>query len=95
MQKELDSSQRRTSTFEKVGKQRLYYVSYVGNIGTQNIFDEGMIMEGAYGHMNHPFDTEMNLTFGDLKTIISKSSRRNIRVYKRENRWTGISNLIS
>ena len=33
-----------------------------------------MIMEGgAYGHMNHPFDTEMNLTFGDLKTIISNA----------------------
>ena len=31
-----------------------------------------MIMEGgAYGHMNHPF--EMNLTFGDLKTIISNA----------------------
>ena len=25
---------------------------------------------GAYGHMNHPFDIEMNLTFGDLKQII-------------------------
>jgi len=34
--------------------------------------DEGMLMEGgAYGHMAHPFDTEMNLTFGDLKQIIS------------------------
>jgi len=33
--------------------------------------DEGMLMEGgAYGHMAHPFDTEMNLTFGDLKQII-------------------------
>ena len=38
------------------------------------LLSEGMIMEGgAYGHMNHPFDTEMNLTFGDLKTIISKA----------------------
>ena len=27
-----------------------------------------IIMEGgAYGHMNHPFDISMNLTFGDLK----------------------------
>ena len=25
---------------------------------------------GAYGHMNHPFDIKMNLTFGDLKQII-------------------------
>ena len=30
-----------------------------------------MITEGgAYGHMAHPFDLEINLTFGDLKTII-------------------------
>ena len=35
---------------------------------------EGILNEGgAYGHMNHPFDTEMNLTFGDLKTIISNA----------------------
>ena len=35
---------------------------------------EGLITEGgAYGHMSHPFDTEMNLTFGDLKTIISNA----------------------
>lgn len=32
---------------------------------------EGFLMEGgAYGHMNHPFDTELGLTFGDLKLII-------------------------
>ncbi len=35
---------------------------------------EGLITEGgAYGHMAHPFDTDMNLTFGDLKTIISNA----------------------
>ena len=27
---------------------------------------------GAYGHMSHPFD-DMDLTFGDLKDIISKA----------------------
>ena len=32
---------------------------------------EGFLMEGgAYGHMNHPFDAELGLTFGDLKLII-------------------------
>ncbi len=32
---------------------------------------EGVLNEGgAYGHMNHPFDTELGLTFGDLKLII-------------------------
>jgi hypothetical protein len=35
---------------------------------------ESLIMEGgAYGHMNHPFDVQMNLTFGDLKNIVKKS----------------------
>jgi hypothetical protein len=33
---------------------------------TEGVLNEG----GAYGHMNHPFDVEMNLTFGDLKQII-------------------------
>jgi hypothetical protein len=28
---------------------------------------------GSYGHMNHPFDVEMNLTFGDLKNIVKKA----------------------
>jgi len=32
---------------------------------------ESFLMEGgAYGHMNHPFDTEWGLTFGDLRIII-------------------------
>jgi hypothetical protein len=32
---------------------------------------EGLLMEGgAYGHMSHPFD-DMDLTFGDLKSIIT------------------------
>ena len=35
---------------------------------------ESLIMEGgAYGHMNHPFDIEMNLTFGDLKQIVVRA----------------------
>ena len=34
---------------------------------------EGLLMEGgAYGHMSHPFD-DMDLTFGDLKNIITKA----------------------
>ncbi len=36
--------------------------------------DEGLILEGgAYGHMNHPFDIEMNLTFADLKRIVKQA----------------------
>ena len=35
---------------------------------------EGMINEGgAYGHMNHPFDIDVNLTFGQLKDIVKKA----------------------
>jgi hypothetical protein len=37
----------------------------------KKIYNEGLITEGgAYGHMSHPFD-DMDLTFGDLKNIIS------------------------
>jgi hypothetical protein len=36
---------------------------------TESILLEG----GAYGHMNHPFDIEMNLTFGDLKQIVVRA----------------------
>jgi hypothetical protein len=36
--------------------------------------NESLLLEGgAYGHMNHPFDIEMNLTFGDLKAIVNKA----------------------
>jgi hypothetical protein len=33
-----------------------------------------MLMEGGvYGHINHPFDIKSNLTFGDLKSIVTKA----------------------
>ena len=36
--------------------------------------NEGLITEGgAYGHMNHPFDIDINLTFGQLKDIVKKA----------------------
>jgi len=36
--------------------------------------NESLLTEGgAYGHMAHPFDVEMNLTFGDLKNIVKKA----------------------
>jgi hypothetical protein len=36
--------------------------------------NESLLLEGgAYGHMNHPFDIEMNLTFADLKSIVTKA----------------------
>ena len=40
----------------------------------QDFIKEALIVEGgAYGHMNHPFDIEMNLTFGDLKQIVVRA----------------------
>ena len=41
--------------------------------------NESLIMEGgAYGHMNHPFDTEINLTFGQLKDIVNRALDGNL-----------------
>jgi len=40
-------------------------------LSSEDRLTEGVLNEGgAYGHMNHPFDIKMNLTFGDLKQII-------------------------
>jgi len=36
--------------------------------------NRNLVLEGgAYGHMHHPFDTEINLTFGDLKNIVKNA----------------------
>jgi len=48
------------------------YYSKLSKIETP--MSEGLLLEGgAYGHMNHPFDIEMNLTFGDLKQIVVRA----------------------
>ncbi len=48
------------------------YYSKLSKIETP--MNEGLLLEGgAYGHMNHPFDIEMNLTFGDLKQIVVRA----------------------
>ena len=45
----------------------------------ENINESKLLMEGgAYGHMNHPFDTEINLTFGDLKDIVNRALEGNL-----------------
>jgi hypothetical protein len=42
---------------------------------------EGLLKEGgAYGHMNHPFDTEINLTFGQLKDIVNRALDGNLEL---------------
>jgi hypothetical protein len=43
---------------------------------------EGLLMEGgAYGHMSHPFD-DMDLTFGDLKNIITNALNGDLGVIR-------------
>lgn len=43
-------------------------------IKLKKILNEVLLKEGgAYGHMNHPFDTDINLTFGQLKDIVNKA----------------------
>jgi hypothetical protein len=42
-------------------------------IKTPSVFEFVLTEGGAYGHMAHPFDVQMNLTFGDLKNIVKKA----------------------
>ena len=42
----------------------------------ENIIQEG----GAYGHMAHPFDTDINLTFGQLKDIVNRALEGNLEM---------------
>ena len=47
----------------------------------ENINESKLLMEGgAYGHMNHPFDTEINLTFGQLKDIVNRALDGNLEL---------------
>jgi len=49
-------------------------------INKESKLNESMLLEGgAYGHMSHPFD-DMNLTFGDLKDIITKALEGNLEL---------------
>jgi len=51
--------------FDKLGKFSKHDRSGLG----EEIITEG----GAYGHMAHPFDTDINLTFGQLKDIVNRA----------------------
>ena len=52
-------------------------------ISVREQLGEGLILEGgAYGHMNHPFDVRMNLSFGDLKTIVNNALDGNLGVVR-------------
>jgi len=62
----IDSAEKKKYLNEDLIKQVQYSISPI---------DRRMLLQcgGSYGHMNHPFDIEMNLTFGDLKNIVKKA----------------------
>ena len=45
----------------------------IDSLKKENINESLLTEGGAYGHMNHPFDISMNLTFGDLKNIVVRA----------------------
>ena len=52
-------------------------------ISVREQLGEGLLIEGgAYGHMNHPFDVRMNLSFGDLKAIVNNALDGNLGVVR-------------
>ena len=76
---EVEANSNMTSLYPQFIKSK-YWLELKGKDATldyiintnENALNEGLLVEGgAYGHMAHPFDTEMNLTFGDLKQIIN------------------------
>ena len=51
------------------------------NFDKSYAIQESLLTEGgAYGHMNHPFDTEINLTFGQLKDIVNRALEGNLEL---------------
>ena len=47
---------------------------WIKNREKELFMKEGILAEGgAYGHMSHPFDTDINLTFGQLKDIVNRA----------------------
>jgi hypothetical protein len=70
MRKQNFKSQTPVFAFENDSIENLYNdIDEMFNSMESNVITEG----GAYGHMNHPFDTEINLTFGQLKDIVKKA----------------------
>lgn len=58
------------------------YICDKCGFNNQPNLNEGLLLEGgAYGHMAHPFD-DMDLTFGDLKDIISKALNGDLGVVR-------------
>lgn len=54
---------------------------FISEYFNDNIGEDLLLEGGAYGHMSHPFD-DMDLTFGDLKNIISKALNGDLGVVR-------------
>ena len=66
------------STSNRYAKLKPYVDKFWDKLQSESV-NESLIMEGgAYGHMNHPFDTEINLTFGQLKDIVNRALDGNL-----------------
>ena len=60
------------SSLVSINKDLKYYADRY-NLDNESVNESILLEGGAYGHMNHPFDIEMNLTFGDLKQIVVRA----------------------
>jgi hypothetical protein len=74
----------KTSKYNRILKQNfkepLEFLK-TADIKADESINESLILEGgAYGHMNHPFDTEINLTFGQLKDIVNRALDGNLEL---------------
>lgn len=54
-------------------KLKPYVDKFWDKLQNESVNESLLVEGGAYGHMNHPFDISMNLTFGDLKKIINNA----------------------
>jgi hypothetical protein len=57
----------------RYSKLKPYVEKFWNKLQNESINESLLLEGGAYGHMAHPFDIEMNLTFGDLKQIVTKA----------------------
>ena len=58
----------------KLSPNEMNYIRKLYKDSFRESVNESLLTEGgAYGHMHHPFDTDMNLTFADLKNIVKKA----------------------
>ena len=54
-----------------------------------------MISEGgAYGHMSHPFDTDINLTFGQLKDIVNETLEGTLEFTREKTDGQALNNFM-